>query len=116
MNVADGPRLDEAQPLRRARRVEEALARSDDHGIDLQVQRVDEVVLDQRLCELRAAVDDDVSGVLLLELRDLFDDVAAEDGGGQDGGHAGRGRRTSRPSAPAADGSAMPIPAMIRAQ
>ena len=77
MNVTDGPRLDEAQPLRSARLVEEALARSDDHGIDLQAQRVDEVVLDQRLCELRAAVDEDVSGVLLLELRDLFDDVAA---------------------------------------
>src|SRR5439155_5743729 len=78
MNVTDGPRLDEAQPLRSARLVEEALARSDDHGVDLQMECVDEVVLDQRLGELRAAVDSDVPLVLLLELLHLFEDVATE--------------------------------------
>src|SRR5262249_38488297 len=41
---------------------------------------VDEVVLDQRLRELRAAVNDDVALELLLELRYFLDDVATEDG------------------------------------
>jgi GntR family transcriptional regulator/MocR family aminotransferase len=45
------------------------------------VQRFDEVVLDQRLRELRAAVDDDVAVVLRFEPGDLFDDIAGEHGG-----------------------------------
>jgi hypothetical protein len=40
------------------------------------VQRIDEVVLDQRLSELRAAMHDDVPLVPLLELGDLVDHVA----------------------------------------
>ena len=67
--------------LRPVRGAEEALAGADDHRVDLKVQCVDEVVLDQRLRELRAAVDDDVALVPPCELRDFFDDVAAEHGG-----------------------------------
>jgi len=43
------------------------------------VERVDQVVLDQRLDEPRAAVDEDVPRVALLELADLLDHVAVDD-------------------------------------
>ena len=79
--VADGLRGGEPQPLCRARFPEEPLAGADDDRVDLEVEGVNEVVLDQRLDELRAAMNDDVAVVSLLELPDLVDDVTRKDGG-----------------------------------
>src|SRR4051794_31979640 len=76
--VAEGPRLPEPQPLGLAGAAEEPLARADDHRIDEQVEGIDEVVLDQRLGKLRAAVNEDVPLVPLLEAPYLLDDIAAE--------------------------------------
>src|SRR6266581_3127640 len=50
---------------------EEALAAPEDDREHHQAQLVDEVVLDQRLHELGAAVDHDVPVLLLLQLGDL---------------------------------------------
>ena len=58
-------RVDEPQRLLVARLAEEALAASEHDREDHQPQLVDEVVLEQRLHELGAAVDDDVAVVLL---------------------------------------------------
>jgi hypothetical protein len=52
---------------------EEAFAGADNDGVDLQVQGVDEVVLDQRLGELRAAMNSYVAVASRLELLDLGD-------------------------------------------
>src|SRR5260370_40556377 len=57
--VADRLRVDEPQRLFVARVAEEALARPEDDGEDHQPQLVNEVVFDQRLHELGAAVDDE---------------------------------------------------------
>jgi hypothetical protein len=79
--VADGLRGGEPQPLCRARSPEEPLAGADDDRVDLKVEGVNEVVLDQRLDELRAAVNNDVAVVSLFELPDLGDDITGKDGG-----------------------------------
>jgi DNA-binding transcriptional ArsR family regulator len=78
--VAHGLRVDETESLRSARFGKEPLAGSDDHRVDLEVDCVDEIVLDQRLRELRTAVHDDIAFVALLELRRLLDHVAAQHG------------------------------------
>ena len=78
---ADDVGLDEAKRLLVARLAEEPLARSEDDREDHHAQLVDEVVLDQRLHELGAAVDDDVGVDIVLELGDLGRDVALEHGG-----------------------------------
>ena len=76
--VADDLRVDEPQRLLVARLAEEALAASEHDGEDHQPELVDEVVLDQRLHEPGAAVDDDVAVLLLLQLRDFLHDVALQ--------------------------------------
>ena len=95
--VADDLRVDEAQRLLVARLAEEALARAEHDREDHQPKLVDEVVLDQRLHELHAAVHDDVAVHLLLELRDLLGEVAARapSSCSTSGPSASRRRRTS---------------------
>ena len=56
---------------------EEALPGAEHHGEDPEAVLVDEVVLEQRLDEARAAVDLDLGAVLALERRDVLGDVAA---------------------------------------
>jgi hypothetical protein len=46
---------------------QQPLAAAEQDGEDHQAQLVYEIVLEQGLCELRAAVDDDVSGVLVAQ-------------------------------------------------
>src|SRR5581483_11049575 len=69
--VAELPRLSEPQRPGSARLAEEALPGADDDRVDEQAQLVDEVVLDQRPHELRAAVHDDVPFVPALQRLDL---------------------------------------------
>ena len=63
--VADHLRVGELQRLLVARLAEQALAGAEHDREHHQPQLVDEVVLEQRLRELRAAVDDDVAVVLV---------------------------------------------------
>jgi hypothetical protein len=79
--AADRLRGGEPQPLCRARFAEEPFTSTDDDRVDLEVEGVNEVMLDQRLDELRAAVNNDVAVVSLFELPDLIDDVTGKDGG-----------------------------------
>jgi hypothetical protein len=79
--AADGFRGGEPQPLCRARFPEEPLAGADDDRVDLEVEGVNKIVLDQRLDELRAAMNNNVAVVSLFELPDLVDDVTRENGG-----------------------------------
>jgi len=58
---------------------EQALAGPEGDREDLQPQLVDQVVLDQHACELKAAGDDDVPVYVLLQRRDLVQHVALED-------------------------------------
>src|SRR5260370_18234872 len=58
---------------------EQALADLEGDREDLQPQLVDQVVLDQRAYELKAAGDDDVPVYVLLQRRDLVKHVALED-------------------------------------
>ena len=69
--VTDGLGVDEAHGLLVAGLAEEALAGSEHDWEDDEPQLVDEVVLDQRVHELVAGVDEDVPVELLLQLRDL---------------------------------------------
>src|SRR6266508_3973781 len=57
---------------------EQPLAGAEHDREDHEPKLVDEVVLDQRLHEPGAAVHDDVAVLLLLQLRDLIDQVAGE--------------------------------------
>src|SRR5215211_9113235 len=66
--VADDLVIAEPQRLLVARLAEEALAGAQHDGEHHQPNFVDEVELEQRLRQLRAAVDDDVAVDLLLEL------------------------------------------------
>src|ERR671930_1764705 len=76
--VVERFRLDEAEVLLVSRLSEETFAGADDDRVDHQAELVHEVVLDQRLRQLRTAVNDDVALVPLLELRDRLDHVAVE--------------------------------------
>src|SRR5258708_39931776 len=58
---------------------EQALADLEGDREDLQPQLGDQVMLDQRACELKAAGDDDVPVYVLLQRRDLVKHVALED-------------------------------------
>ena len=77
--VTDGLGIDEAHGFFVAGLAEEALACPEHDRVDDQPQLVGKVVLDQRTPELIAGVDDDVPGQLLLQLRDLADQVALQD-------------------------------------
>ncbi len=79
--AADGLRGGEPQPLCHAGFPEKLLAGADDDRVDLEVQGVNEVVLDQRLDELRAAMHNDVAVISLFELPDLVHDVTGKDDG-----------------------------------
>src|SRR5947207_9022470 len=78
--AAHGFRLDELQALLVTRLAEQALSASEDDRKDHQTQLVDEIVLQQRLSELPAAVDDDVAILFALELRHRLDHIAVEHG------------------------------------
>src|SRR2546423_445856 len=75
--VPDRLRVREPQALLVARVTEEAFAAPEDDREHHEAQLVDEVVLDQRLHELCAAVDHDVPILLLFQLGDRLRDIAA---------------------------------------
>jgi hypothetical protein len=66
--VTEGLGVEEAHGFRVAGLAEEARAGAEHDREDLQPQLVDEVVLDQRACELEAGGDVDFSVELVLEL------------------------------------------------
>src|SRR4051812_13347301 len=76
--VADGPRVDELQALLVARLAEQALALPEHDREHHEAQLVDEVLLDQALHELGAAVHDAVAAGALAQLRDSGREVALE--------------------------------------
>jgi hypothetical protein len=76
--ITDRFRVRKPQALLLAPVAEEALAGPQDDRENHQAQLVDEVVLDQRLHELGAAVDHDVPTRLLSQLRDVLHHVAPE--------------------------------------
>src|SRR4051794_26409009 len=81
VDVAEGLRVRKAEAFRCSGLSEETLPCAHDDWIDLQVDRVHEVVLDKGLDELWAAVHGDVAFVLLLELRYFRDHVSPQNGG-----------------------------------
>src|SRR4051812_39224974 len=76
--LADRPGLDEAERLRRGGVAEEPLALPEDGRKHHQPQLVDEVVVDQRLDEHRAAGDQNLAGYLLLEPYDFLGHITLE--------------------------------------
>src|SRR5271154_3356715 len=75
----EGLGVEEAHGFLVAGLAEQALADPGGGREDLQPQLVDQVVLDQRAYELKAAGDDDVPVYVLLQRRDLVKHVALED-------------------------------------
>src|SRR6478752_5066006 len=75
----EGLGVEEAHGFLVAGLSERALAGPGGDREDRQPQLVDQVVLDQRACELEAAGDDDVPVYVLLQRRDLVKHVALED-------------------------------------
>src|SRR6266436_6303980 len=75
----EGLSVEEAHGFLVAGLAEQPLADPEGDREDLQPQLVDQVVLDQRACELKAAGDDDVPVYVLLQRRDLVKRVALED-------------------------------------
>src|SRR5437667_4610028 len=75
----EGLSVEEAHGFLVAGLGEQALAGPGGDREDLQPQLVDQVVLDQRAYELKAAGDDDVPVYVLLQRRDLVKHVALED-------------------------------------
>lgn len=78
--VTNRCRAHEAQALLVAGLAEEAPTCPEDDREDHQAQLVDEIVLDQRLHKLGAAMNHDVSLQALPQFRDLLDYVALEQG------------------------------------
>src|SRR6266568_2381077 len=78
--VPHGLGVDQAQGPLVAGLAEQALARADRNREDGQAQLVDQVVLHQRAHERAAGVHDDLPLYLLLELRDLANYLARQDG------------------------------------
>src|SRR5260221_14232261 len=76
--ITDRLRARESHPLLVARVAEKALPGPEDDGEHHQAQLIDEVMLDQRLYELGAAVHHDVATGFLPQLRDLRHHVASE--------------------------------------
>ena len=74
--VTDGAGVDEAHVFRAAGLAEESFASTEHERVDHQPQLVDEVVLYQRVHELKAGIDDDVPVNLSAQRRDLIYDVA----------------------------------------
>ena len=75
----EGLGVEEAHGFLIAGLAEQALAGPEGDRVDPQTQLVDQVVLDQRAYELKAAGDDDVPVYVLLQRRDLVKHVALED-------------------------------------
>src|SRR4051794_1447113 len=74
--VAYRPRFEQAERLGRRGVAEEALAVTEHHGIHHQPELVDEILVDQRTDEGRAARDEDLALRVFLQLRDFVGDVA----------------------------------------
>src|SRR5439155_20677045 len=74
-------RVDEPKAARDRALTEEALAGAENHGELPDAQRIDEIVLEQGLEGVAAAVDLDLAALLCLELRDLLGNVALEQDG-----------------------------------
>ena len=79
--VADGRCIGETEGLLAAGLAEEAIPGTEHDWVDEQPQFVDEVVLEQRVPELVAGVDHDVSVTLPFQLGDLLDGVATQERG-----------------------------------
>ena len=78
--MLEGPRIDEFQRRRVRPLVEEAFAATQDHGMDHELQLVEQVFSQQRPYEGGAAKDGDVLARFAFQLGDLLRDVLPDDG------------------------------------